>query len=50
MFADVRMLCYETELMNWAARLMWRMCRIDGEPSRYRSEPRRGHVDAVRAA
>jgi hypothetical protein len=50
MFADVRMLCYETGLMNLAARLMWRMCRIDGEPSRYRSEPRRGHVDAVRAA
>ena len=21
------------------ARLMWRICRIDGRPSRYRSEP-----------
>ena len=50
MFADVRMLCYDTGLMNRAARLMWRICKIDGEPSRYRSEPRRRHVDAVPAA
>src|SRR6476619_1609777 len=34
MFADVRMLCHDTGLMNPAARLMWRICRIDGKPSR----------------
>lgn len=41
MFADIRMLCEETGLMNPAARLMWRICRIDGPPSRYRGEPQR---------
>ena len=50
MFADVRMLCYDTGLMNRAAILMWRMCKIDGEPSRYRGEPQRQHVAAVPAA
>jgi P-aminobenzoate N-oxygenase AurF len=44
MFADVRMLCYDTGLMNPAARLMWRICKIEGRPSRYRSEPQRRHV------
>ena len=24
---------------NRTARLMWRLCKIDGRPSRYRSEP-----------
>lgn len=43
LFADVRMLCYDTGLMNPVARLMWRICRINGEPSRYRSEPQRQH-------
>ena len=40
-FGDVRMLCHETALMNRPARLLWRLCKIDGRPSRYRSEPRR---------
>jgi hypothetical protein len=26
MFADVRMLCYDTGLMNRVAKLMWRIC------------------------
>lgn len=47
MFGDVRMLCYDTHLMNPVAKLVWRMCRIDGPPSRYRSEPQRGHLEAV---
>ena len=44
MFGDVRMLCHETGLMNPIAKLMWRICRIDGRPSRYRSEPARQHL------
>ncbi|MGP4053848.1 AurF N-oxygenase family protein [Mycobacterium sp. 4D054] len=44
MFGDVRMLCHETGLMNPFAKLMWRICKIDGPPSRYRSEPARQHV------
>jgi hypothetical protein len=44
MFGDVRMLCHETGLMNPVAKLMWRICKIDGRPSRYRSEPARQHV------
>lgn len=44
MFGDVRMLCYETGLMNRFARMMWRICKIDGRPSRYRSEPQREHL------
>lgn len=47
MFGDVRMLCYDTNLMNPVARLVWRMCKIDGPPSRYRSEPQRAHLEAV---
>ncbi len=47
MFADVRMLCHETGLMNRPARLMWRLCGIGGPPSRYRSEPQRQHVPAA---
>ena len=43
MFGDVRMLCQETGLMNPVARLIWRMCKIDGPPNRYRSEPARRH-------
>jgi len=49
MFGDVRMLCYDVGLMNPIARLVWRMCKIEGRPSRYRSEPQREHV-AVPAA
>ncbi|TAM84451.1 MAG: diiron oxygenase [Jatrophihabitans sp.] len=40
-FGDVRMLAEQIGLMNPAARLVWRLCGIDGEPSRYRSEPDR---------
>jgi P-aminobenzoate N-oxygenase AurF len=41
MFGDVRMLCYDVGLMNPFALLMWRICKIGGRPSRYRSEPQR---------
>jgi hypothetical protein len=47
MFGDVRMLCQDTGLMNPLAKLMWRLCRINGEPSRYRSEPQRQHLVSV---
>ena len=40
LFGDVRMLADQAGLrQSRAARLMWRLCRIDGRPSRYRSEP-----------
>jgi hypothetical protein len=41
MFGDVRMLCHGVGLMNPVARLVWRICKIDGQPSRYRGEPQR---------
>lgn len=44
MFADVRMLCHDLGLMNPAARLVWRACRIGGSPARYRGEPRRAQL------
>ncbi|MBN9633948.1 MAG: diiron oxygenase, partial [Actinobacteria bacterium] len=44
MFSDVRMLAYDTGLMNPLAKIMWKICKIDGPPSRYRSEPQRQHV------
>jgi hypothetical protein len=44
MFGDVRMLCNDTGLINPIAKLVWRMCKIDGRPSRFRSEPQRQHV------
>ena len=47
MFADVRMLCHDTGLMNPVAKLVWRICRIAGNPSRFRSEPQRQHVAAA---
>ena len=47
MFGDVRMLCHDTGLINPLAKLMWRICRIDGRPSRYRSEPARQHLVSV---
>ncbi|RFD25765.1 hypothetical protein MUBE_07355 [Mycobacterium uberis] len=51
MFADVRMLAYDTGLMETrSARLVWRICKIDGKPSRYRSEPQRQHLAAVPVA
>jgi len=50
MFGDVRMLCDDTGLMNPLAKMIWRMCKIDGKPSRYRSEPQRRHLVASPAA
>ncbi len=50
MFADVRMLCHDTGLMNPFAKLMWRICKINGKPSRYRSEPQREHLVGAWAA
>ncbi len=50
MFADVRMLAYDTGLMNPAARLMWRLCKINGKPSRFRSEPSRQHRPRLNAS
>lgn len=47
MFGDVRMLAQDTGLMNPLAKLMWRICRIDGPASRYRSEPQRQHLAPV---
>jgi hypothetical protein len=44
MFADIRMLCHDLGLMNPFALLMWRICKINGRPSRYRSEPERAHL------
>ncbi len=45
-FADIRMLCEDIGLMSPAGRLMWRVCKIDGAPSRYRGEPRRAPAPA----
>ena len=47
MFADVRMLCEEVDLMNPVAKLVWKICKIDGVPSRYRCEPPRDHLPSV---
>ena len=49
MFSDVRMLCHDTGLMNPFAKLVWRICKINGEPSRFRSEPQRQHLAAASA-
>jgi uncharacterized membrane protein HdeD (DUF308 family) len=40
-FGDIRMLCHDVGLMNPIAVSMWRICKIDGPPSQYRSEPAR---------
>lgn len=39
MFADARMLAEQSGLMTRSSRRMWRLCKIDGRPSRFRSEP-----------
>jgi hypothetical protein len=39
LFADVRMLCETCGLMNPVSRRVWRAMKIDGRPSRHRSEP-----------
>ena len=46
MFGDIRMLCHDVGLMNPLALLMWRICKIDGRPSRYHGEPQRAHSAA----
>ncbi len=46
-FGDVRMLCHDTGLMSPIAKLMWRICKIDGPPSRYRGEPQRERLLSV---
>lgn len=45
-FADIRMLCDDIGLMTAAGRSMWRFCKIDGVPARYRGEPQRAQVPA----
>jgi hypothetical protein len=44
MFGDIRMLCDDLGLMNPFALMMWRICRISGSASRYRSQPQRAHL------
>lgn len=39
LFGDVRMLAEETRMMNPVSRRVWKLMKIDGRPSRYRSEP-----------
>ncbi|QBX57234.1 diiron oxygenase [Nocardioides seonyuensis] len=39
LFGDVRMLAEKCGLMNPFSRWVWRRCKIDGRPSRFRSEP-----------
>lgn len=39
LFGDVRMLAEETGMMNRSSRWVWRLMRIDGRSSRYRSQP-----------
>lgn len=40
-YGDVRMLAEDTGLMNPLAKVLWRIFRIDGPASRFRSEPAR---------
>jgi hypothetical protein len=39
LFGDVRMLAEETDMMNPVSRRVWKLMKIDGRSSRYRSEP-----------
>ena len=39
LFADVRMLAENAGMMNRVSRLLWRLLKIDGRPSRFRSQP-----------
>jgi hypothetical protein len=50
MFGDIRMLCDDLGLMNPLALLLWRICKINGYPSRYRSEPQRAHQPSSASA
>ncbi|MFD6389046.1 diiron oxygenase [Nocardia sp. NPDC060259] len=47
-FADVRMLATDLGLLNPASRVLWKICRIDGDASRYRSEPARTTGSRIR--
>ncbi|MGW0044613.1 AurF N-oxygenase family protein [Rhodococcus sp. NPDC003348] len=38
-FGDVRMLAQDAGLMNRISKLVWKACKIDGDVSRFRSEP-----------
>ncbi|MDG3012939.1 diiron oxygenase [Corynebacteriales bacterium D3-21] len=40
-FGDVRMLGEELGLMNRSSKKLWKLLKIDGRPSRFRSEPER---------
>ncbi|MGX1773725.1 AurF N-oxygenase family protein [Nocardia brasiliensis] len=42
-FGDVRMLAQDLGLITPIVRPLWWICRIDGAPSRYRSQPARAH-------
>jgi hypothetical protein len=46
-YGDVRMLAVDTGLMNPIAKILWRVLRIDGPASRYRSEPARQAVSVA---
>ncbi|HET9420898.1 MAG TPA: diiron oxygenase, partial [Nocardioides sp.] len=39
LFGDVRMLAEETRMMNPVSRRVWKLMKIDGRSSRFRSEP-----------
>lgn len=39
LFGDVRMLAEDTRMMNPVSRRVWRLMKIDGRSSRFRSEP-----------
>jgi hypothetical protein len=47
MYSDVQMLVEDGGLMNRPAKMVWKICRIYGTPSRYRSEPKRQHLVPV---
>ena len=46
-FADVRMLAEQSNLMTPLSRRLWKALKIDGRPSRYRSEPPAELADAA---
>jgi hypothetical protein len=50
MYGDVRLLCGDVGLMNPFAVLLWRICKINGQPSRYRGEPQRAHLPSPATA
>jgi P-aminobenzoate N-oxygenase AurF len=50
MYGDVRMLCDDLGLMNPFALLLWRICKINGQSSRYRGEPQRTHLPSPATA